>query len=136
MSNTNHPDQPEQVVRIEVDWSDEPPTVYANGAQLVHTQTEFSMVFTEFAGFDGRRARGPGQPPRARVVASVRLHPDTYFQFVTACASNWNKFANAISPPGVSPPKFKLIGVQGVQLEGIETPNAAAPGAARQPGED
>lgn len=131
MTTADGPEQPGQTIQIEVDWSDEPPTVYANGAQLTHTQTEFAVVFTEFAGFGGRRAREPGGPPRARVVSSVRLHPDTYFQFVTACASNWNKFVNAVSPPGSTPPKFKLVGIEGVQLEGLEPPGqaGAAPGA-------
>jgi hypothetical protein len=122
MSTAGSPNQSVQTINIEVDWSDEPPTVYANGAQLTHTQTEFAMTFTEFVNFDGRRARVPGGPPRARVVSSVRLHPDVYFQFVVACASNWNKFINAISPPGSQPPKFKLTGLEGVQLDGLDPP--------------
>lgn len=123
MSTSGTPDPQVQTINIEVDWSDEPPTVYANGAQLTHSQTEFAMVFTEFAGFDGRRARDPGGPPRARVVSSVRLHPDTYFQFVVACASNWNKFINSISQPGSAPPKFQLNNLEGVQLEAVEPPS-------------
>jgi hypothetical protein len=127
MSTKESPEQTPQAVNIEVDWSDEPPTVYANGAQLSHTQTEFAMTFTEFAALVGRRAQQPGGPPRARVVSSVRLHPDVYFQFVMACASNWNKFVNTMNTSGAKVPKFKLIGVEGLQLEGLEPPEPEGP---------
>lgn len=120
MSNgTPHREQPQM---IEVDWSDEPPPVYANGAQLVNTNTEFALCFTEFANFGGRRARTEESLPRARVVSSVRLHTDIFFQFLVACASNWNKFVNRVSPPGSKPPKFKLLNAGNLQLEGLEPP--------------
>lgn len=120
MSNGTRSPQQEQMV--EVDWSDEPKPVYANGAQLVHTASEFAMCFTEFASIAGRRAKEGGEVPRARVVSSVRVHPEIFFQFVVACASNWNKFVNRFSPPGSKPPKFKLIGSGNLQLEGLEPP--------------
>ncbi len=113
---------PPQDQMIEVDWSAEPPAVYANGAQLVHTASEFAMAFTEFAAYAGRHSKEGSEVPRARVISSVRLHPEIFFQFVVACASNWNKFVNRFSPPGSKPPKFKLIGSGNLQLEGLEPP--------------
>ena len=113
---------PSEQLGPEVDFTDEPPPVYANGAQMVHSQTEFSLFFTEFAALEGRRSAAGGRAPRARVVSSVRLHPDFFFQFVVACASNWNKFANRVFPAGSRPPKFKLIGAGNLQLEGLEPP--------------
>ena len=107
---------------VEVDWSSEPPPVYANGAQLMHSVTEFAISFTEFANFAGRHSKGDGTAPRARVVSSVRVHPEIFFQLVVACASNWNKFVNRVSPPGSKPPKFKLLGAGNLQLEGLEPP--------------
>ena len=120
MADMPNPAQTDQM--IEIEWSGEPPTVYANGAQLVHSATEFSICFTEFASFVGRHAKGDSAVPRARVVSSVRVHPEIFFQFVVACASNWNKFVNRFSPPGSKPPKFKLIGAGNLQLEGLEPP--------------
>lgn len=119
---SNGTEQTSQEAPIEIDWTDEPTAVYANGAQLVHNNTEFAISFTEFASFAGRRAREGSGIPRARVVSSVRLNPDVYFQFVVACASNWNKFVNRVSPEGSKPPKFKLISAGKIQLEGLEPP--------------
>ncbi len=119
---TNGPTTTQGENAIEIDWEGEPPPIYANGAQLLHTLTEFSICFTEFAGFLGRHSRTGDDAPRARVVSSVRVHPDVFFQFVIACASNWNKFVNRISPEGTKPPKFKLISAGNLQLEGLEPP--------------
>lgn len=119
---SNGTEQTSQEVPIEIDWTDEPPPVYANGAQLVHNNTEFAISFTEFANFGGRRSREGSSVPRARVVSSIRLNPDVFFQFVVACASNWNKFVNRVSPEGSKPPKFKLISAGNIQLEGLEPP--------------
>jgi hypothetical protein len=122
--------QPE-TLEIEVDWSDEPMPVYANGAQVVHTHREFAIGFTEFAPFAGRRPKPyPARPgeihERARVVSAVRLAPDVFFQLVAAAASNWNKFVNRFGSPGQPMPKFKLIGGGGLQLEGLDSPTDAA----------
>ena len=57
MSNNGQsggPEQPAQV-QIDIDWSDEPMPVYANGAQMVHSHREFAIAFTEFAPFAGRQ---------------------------------------------------------------------------------
>jgi hypothetical protein len=116
----NAPETPPTAQVIEIDWSDEPPTVYSNGAQIAHSGTEFSICFTEFAPIAGRRARGDGTNPRARVVSSVRLHPEIFFQLVVAAASNWNKFVNRLPPLGPRPPKFQLVGATSFQLEGLE----------------
>lgn len=127
MSNAEQPPIPPglpgspESVQIEVDWSDEPLPVYANGAQVVHTHREFAIGFTEFAPFAGRRPKP--YPPRqgeiherARVVSAVRMAPDVFFQLVSAAASNWNKFVDRVEQPL---PKFKLINAS-FQLEGVE----------------
>ena len=110
--------------QIDVDWSDEPLPVYANGAQLVHTHREFAVAFTEFAPFAGRRpkpypARQGEIHERARVVSAVRLPPDVFFQFLAAATSNWNKFVDAFGEAGAQMPKFKLIRSGELQLENV-----------------
>ncbi len=116
-------------VRIDIDWSDEPMPVYSNGAQIVHTHREFSVAFTEFAPFAGRRPSPyptrPGESSeRARVVSSVRLPPDVFFQLMAAGASNWNKFVDSFGGPMAEKmPKFQLVGGEGVP------PLEHAPGA-------
>lgn len=117
---------PEQFV-IELDWSDEPPPLYANGAQILNSQREFAIVFTEFSAFAGRGDVPHDQPPKAKIVSSVRLTPDVFFQLAAACASNWNKFVNRFGDPRVRSPKFKLIGGGTMQLEGLEPPSATEP---------
>lgn len=112
---------PEQIV-IELDWSDEPVPVYANGAQVLNSQREFAIVFTEFAAFAGRGGVPYDRAPKAKIVANVRLTPDVFFQLTAACASNWNKFVNRFGDPRAKSPKFKLIGAGQMQLEGLEPP--------------
>ena len=112
---------PQEIV-IEMDWSDEPPPVYANGAQILNSQREFAVVFTDFVGFVGRGNAPKDQPPRAKIVSNVRLHPDVFFQLAAACASNWNKYVNRFVDPSVRAPKFKVIGGGQFQLEGLEPP--------------
>ena len=121
MSIPNMPNP--QEINIQIDWNSEPTPVYSNGAQVVHTAREFSMVFTDFAGFAGRGAPEGVEEPRARVVSSVRVTPDVFFQLAAACASNWNKYINHVSSMGMgvqNGPKFKLIGGGNFQLEGLE----------------
>lgn len=112
---------PEQIV-IELDWSDEPAPLYANGAQILNSQREFAIVFTEFSAFAGRGGVPYDRPPKAKIVASVRLTPDVFFQLAAACASNWNKFVNRFGDPRARSPKFKIIGGGTMQLEGLEPP--------------
>jgi len=134
MSNgaAQQPPNPENLT-IEIDWSDEPVPVYSNGAQIVHTHREFSVAFTEFAPFTGRRpspyAPRPGEVhERARVVSAVRLTPDVFFQLMAAGASNWNKFVDTYGGPMAEKmPKFELVGGEGVpQLD--HAPSAPKPG--------
>jgi hypothetical protein len=126
MANENEADDgaqqptPEQIL-IEIDWSDEPEPLYANGAQILNTQREFAIVFTDFAGFPGRGGTTYDRPPKAKVVASLRVTPDVFFQLAAAFGSNWNKFVNRFGDPRARNPKFKLIG-GGMQLEGLEPP--------------
>lgn len=110
--------------QVGVDWSTEPPPVYANGAHSVYTQRDFALVFTEIAGFAGRGSAEGSVQPRARVVGSLRLTPDVFFQCVVTFASAWNKFIQRFGDPH-STPRFKLIGGQGLQLEGLEAPEHA-----------
>lgn len=114
MSDNGQPPQPE-AVEIEIDWSDEPVPVYANGAQIIHSHREFAIGFTDFAPFTGRRPKP--YPPRqgevherARVVSSVRLTPDVFFQLMVAGTQNWNKFVDTFAPStGQQMPKFELV---------------------------
>ncbi len=117
------PDQagPDQVV-IELDWSDEPPPAYANGAQILNSQREFAVFFTDFVAFAGRGGARADQAPKAKIVGNLRLAPDVFFQLAAACASNWNKYVNRYGDPRVRTPKFKIVGGGNFQLEGLEPP--------------
>ena len=103
---------------IELDWSDEPRPVYANGAQVAASPREFALLLTDFAAFAGRGGVALDQVPKAKIVANVRLTPDAFFRLASACASNWNLFVNQMGDPSVRHPKFKLMGAD-KQLEGI-----------------
>ncbi|MFK7990277.1 MAG: DUF3467 domain-containing protein [Sandaracinaceae bacterium] len=116
---------PQEIV-IEIDWSDEPTPAYANGAQILNSQREFAVVFTDFVGFPGRGNAPVNQAPRAKIVSNVRLTPDVFFQLAAACASNWNKYVNRFGDPRVRTPKFKVVGGGEFQLEGIESPEPPA----------
>jgi hypothetical protein len=118
------PPEQQQIV-IEIDWSDEPTPVYSNGAQILNSQREFAVVFTDFVGFAGRGNASSDQPPKAKIVSNVRMTPDVFFQLAAACASNWNKFVNRFGDPQVRSPKFKIIGGGSFQLEGLEPPGSA-----------
>lgn len=131
MSNENDEQRatagaPDQIV-IELDWSDEPAPLYTNGAQILNSQREFAVVFTDFAAFAGRGDVPYDRPPKAKIVANVRMTPDVFFQFAAACASNWNNFVNRFGDPRARSPKFKLIGAGGMQLEGLEPPGSSEP---------
>ena len=116
MSNQGPTPDANQELQIEIDWSDEPVPTYSNGAQIVHTHREFSIAFTEFAPFAGRRPKPyPARPgevhERARVVSAVRLTPDVFFQLIAAGASNWNKFVETYGGPvGGAMPTFEIKG--------------------------
>ena len=109
-------------VDIVIDWSTEPPPTYANGAQVTGSPREFALFFSDFAGIQGRGGVSPEQMPPARVVASVRMTPDVFFQFTAALASNWNRYLNRYGDPSVCGPKYKLVGRGTFQLEGLEPP--------------
>jgi hypothetical protein len=113
--------QPQQIV-IELDWAAEPPAVYANGAQILNSQREFAIVFTDFVAFAGRGDVPYDRPPKAKIAANIRMTPDVFFQLAAACASNWNNFVNRFGDPRARSPKFKLMNGGGMQLEGIEGP--------------
>ena len=117
---------PQEIV-IEIDWSDEPTPCYANGAQILNSQREFAIVFTDFVGFAGRGNAPKNEPPRAKIVSNVRLTPDVFFQLAAACASNWNKYVHRFGDPRARAPKFKVIGGGNFQLEGLEAPAPQGP---------
>ncbi len=117
MSDQNPtPPGAQEEMKIDIDWSDEPLPVYANGAQIVHSHREFALAFTDFAPFQGRRVKPyptrPGEvPEQARVVSAVRMTPDVYFQLIAAGATNWNKFVERYGHAmGANMPKFVLEG--------------------------
>ena len=120
MSNGPQPPAPGQQVVIEIDWTDAPTPVYANGAQILNSQREFALVLTDFAAFAGRGNVPADRPPKAKIVSNVRMTPDVFFQIDAAAASNWNKFVDRYGDPGQPAPKFKLTGDAGVQLEAID----------------
>lgn len=108
---------------LPIDWSTEPTPAAANGVQVLHTPQEFAMLFTDLAMFPGRNAAdGRVGGERARVVGSLRMHPDTYFQMLCVMASNWNKFVEAHVPPQMRQPRFKLLDAGDMQLYGIKPP--------------
>jgi hypothetical protein len=118
---TDAPDKPQPIV-IELDWDDEPPARYANGAQILSTQREFAILFTEFAPLAGRGGVAKDHPPKAKIASNLRVTPDVFFQLAAAFASNWNKYVNQFGDPRAQNPKFKIIGGGQMQLEGLEPP--------------
>ena len=120
--DANPPADPPQQIVIELDWGTEPPAVYANGAQILNSQREFAIVFTDFAAFAGRGGVPYDRPPKAKIAANIRMTPDVFFQLAAACASNWNNFVNRFGDPRARSPKFKLMNGGGMQLEGLEGP--------------
>ncbi len=109
-----------KVAALPVDWATEPAPAYANGAHVTHTPRDFSVIFTELAGFPGRLSPdGEAGNERARVVGSVRMTPDVFFQMMCVFASNWNKFANELIDPRMRRPRFKLLDAGDAQLEGV-----------------
>lgn len=119
---------PAEPIVVELDWSDEPAPVYANGAQILNSQREFALLFTEFLALAGRGSAPGDQNPKAKIVSNVRVTPDVFFQLAAACASNWNKYVNRFGDPSTRNPKFKIMGGGGMQLEGLEAPSADEPG--------
>jgi len=108
---------------LPIDWTTEPTPAAANGAQVLHTAQEFALLFTDMAMFPGRNAAdGKTGSERARVVSSLRMHPDTYFQMLCVLTSNWNKFVEANVPPQMRQPRFKLLDAGEMQLYGIKAP--------------
>ena len=109
-----------QTIVIEIDWADEPTPVYANGAQILNSQREFAIVFTDFVAFAGRGNVPNNVAPKAKIVSNVRLTPDVFFQLAAAAASNWNKYVQRFGDPAQRNPKFKLVGGGTLQLEGLD----------------
>lgn len=111
---------PKPVEALPIDWSTEGRPVYTNGAHVIHTARDFSLLFTEAAAFPGRLAAdGQAGNERAAIAASLRMSPDVFFQMLCVFASNWNKFANEMIDPRMRRPRFKLIDAGDMQLEGI-----------------
>ncbi|MCA9607235.1 MAG: hypothetical protein KC619_16630, partial [Myxococcales bacterium] len=48
---------------------------------------------------------------QARVVSTVRMTPDVFFQLIAAGAENWNKFVDTYAQQaGAQMPKFQVVG--------------------------
>ncbi len=108
---------------LPIDWSTEPTPAAANGIQVLHTPAQFALLFTDMAAFPGRLApdNQPGKE-QARVVSSLRVDPDTYFQMLCVLASNWNKYVEQHVPAQMRQPRFKLLDAGELQLYGIKKP--------------
>jgi len=94
----------QQQVAVRVLWDTEPPAVYANFAQVQCRGEEFAMVFASFS------PEGPVPVPgeklnavNARIVSSVRLTPQTYFNLIQAMTRNWNRFVEDTFNEGGAP---------------------------------
>jgi hypothetical protein len=108
---------------LPIDWSTEPMPAAANGLQVLATPAQFALVYTDMAPFPGRLAAdGKAGHERARVVGSLRLTPDVYFQALCAMANSWNRFVLESVDPRMRQPRFKLIDSGELQLFGIKPP--------------
>ena len=108
---------------LPIDWSTEGRPAYANGMQILHRATEFSLLFTDMAAFPGRLSPdGRAGNERAAVVASLRIAPDAFFQMLCVMASNWNRYIGAVTDARMRQPRFKLIDAGDMQLDGVPTP--------------
>jgi hypothetical protein len=94
----------QQQVAVRVLWETEPPAVYANFAQVQCRGEEFALVFASFS------PEGPVPVPgeklnavNARIVSSVRLTPQTYFNLIQAMTRNWNRFVEDTFTEGGAP---------------------------------
>lgn len=115
---TRNPVQPQQPAGLPIDWSTEPAPAYANGAHVVHTPREFAVVFDDTAPFPGRLApREDPQGTRGRIVSSLRVSPDAFFQIVCALASSWNRFAATFLDPRMPRPRFVLADAGNARLD-------------------
>lgn len=107
-----------------IDWTTEPAPTFANGLQVMHRPTEFSLILTDMTPFPGRRSPdGKAGNERAVVVGSYRIHPENFFQMLCVMASNWNRFATTMIDPRMRQPRFKLLDAGDLQLEGIQKPS-------------
>ena len=117
---------------LPVDWSTEPTPAYVHGAHVAHTIRDFAVVFDEDAGFPGRNAL-PSQPDghRGRIVASLRMTPDTFFQVLCALNSSWNRYSQQFMGQAPQRPRFKLLDAGEAQLDAVDeaprTANAPPP---------
>ena len=84
---------------------------------------EFALLFTDFVAFAGRGNTPLDAPPKAKLVANLRITPDVFFQLAAAAASNWNKYVERFGDPNQPAPKFKLLGTE-AQLEGLRPDEA------------
>ena len=105
---------------LPIDWSTEPTAAYVNGAHVVHSPSEFAVLFTEMSAFPGRHsATGEAGDERAAVAASIRTNPTVFFEMLCVFTSNWNRYANEMIDPRMRRPRFKLLDAGEFQLEGL-----------------
>jgi len=106
-------------IEFEVDWSDEPPSTYANGVAVAANLRDVCIAFHEFQALPGRGDVSTDRLPKAKITATVRMTPDAFFDVAATLASSWNEFVKEHGDPRERTPKFKLIGSMR-QLEGLD----------------
>ena len=119
MSRAKGPGPGMRAIPIEVDWSDEPAAVYANDAQVSANPRDVSVLFTEFQPITGRGDVAADRVPKAKIVANVRLSPEALFELAVTVGSAWNTYVKRYGDPKERSPKFKLMGADGRQLDGL-----------------
>ncbi len=100
---------PSPLPRVPVDWHTEPTPVFANVVHAAHTSREFALVFGDVVPFPGRGGFDrPERDPDARIVASLRLTPEGYFDVLRTLVQNWNQFAETRLSPTTPTPRFAI----------------------------
>lgn len=108
---------------LPIDWSTEPTPAAANGVQVTGNPSQFALIFSDMIAFPGRLSpTGEHGNERARIVSSLRVTPDVYFQMLCAMTNSWNRFVLDNVDPRMRQPRFKLLDGGDTQLYGIKKP--------------
>src|SRR5438552_6747841 len=71
---------------VEIHWETEPNAVFVDHGALYARADSFALLLCALAP-----ERRDGKP-RARIVSSVRMTPQSYMNVLTAMASTWNRW--------------------------------------------
>jgi hypothetical protein len=97
---------------VKVLWETEPPAVYSNFAvAAARPYGEFSIVFCALSSEYPRLDEDGKLKAVARIVASVRLHPQAFLALVTLLGNTWN---NLLDQVGESGSRFQVVPPPGV----------------------